>query len=241
MTGAITEWLLGHPDRARWNISQGLALAEHIAHPFSSIVAYDFGALVHLHCRESERAQPLVAKAEALRVEQRLSSAVSPDILLGGVELMRGATADAIVHLRAALAQGGASGTYGRHLLAQALTQRGDYAEALAALSDAFVRVEAKNHHEWEADLHRVKGLVLLAQGERDAGEASLGRALQVAQQQHAKSLELRAAMSLAKHWDRHGRRSEAVDLLAPIYGWFTEGFDTADLKEAKALLCELA
>ena len=82
---------------------------------------------------------------------------------------------------------------------------------------------------------------MLLAQGERDAGEASLARALQVARQQQAKSLELRAAMSLAKHWDGHGRRSEAVDLLAPIYGWFTEGFDTQDLKDAKALLDELA
>jgi predicted ATPase len=245
MVGGITGWLLGYPDRARWNISQGLALAEHIAHPFSSIVAYEFSALVHLHCGESERVQPLVAKAEALRVDQRLSTVFRPGFLLGGVELMRGATADAIVHIRAALAQVQATGTpgspYGRHLLAQALTQRGDYAEALAALSDAFVQVEATNHREWEADLHRVKGLVLLAQGERDAGEASLARALQVARQQHAKSLELRAAMSLAKHWDGHGRRSEAVDLLAPIYGWFTEGFDTQDLKDAKALLDELA
>jgi hypothetical protein len=105
MIGRITGWLLGYPDRARWNISQGLALAEHIAHPFSSIVAYEFGALVYLHCGESERAQPLIARAEALRVEQRLSSVVRPGILLGGIELMRGATAEAIVHIRAALAQ----------------------------------------------------------------------------------------------------------------------------------------
>jgi predicted ATPase len=245
VTGGITGWLLGYPDRARRNISQGLALAEHIAHPFSSIVAYEFGALAHLHCGESERVQLLVAKAEALRVEQRLSSVFSPGLLLGGVELMRGATADAIVHIRATLAQAQASGNsgnpYGRLLLAQALTQHGDYAEALVALSDAFVQAEATNHRALEAEMHRVKGLVLLAQGERDAGEASLARALQVAQQQHAKALELRAAMSLAKHWDGHGRRSEAVDLLAPIYGWFTEGFDTQDLKDAKALLDELA
>jgi predicted ATPase len=245
VVGGITGWLLGYPDRARWNTSQGLALAEHIAHPFSSIIAYEFSALVHLNCREAERAQPLVAKAEALRVEQRLNSMYSPGLLLGGVELMRGATADAIVHIRAALAHEQASGTrggpFGLRLLAQALTQHGDYAEALVALSNAFVQVETTNHHEWEAELHRERGLVLLAQGERDAGEASLARALRVARQQQAKSLELRAAMSLAEHWDGHGRRSEAVDLLAPIYGWFTEGFDTQDLKDAKALLDELA
>jgi predicted ATPase len=244
MTGGITGWLLGYPDKARWDTSQALALAEQIEHPFSSINAYEFSALVYLHCGKPDQAQPLAAKADALRVEQRLSSLFGPGLLLGVIEMMRGETADAIVHLREALVQARASATrggpYGLCLLAQALTQRGDHAEALAAVNEAIVQIEATNHRDWEAELHRVKGLVLLAQGERDAGEASIARALQVARQQQARSLELRAAMSLAEHWSGHGRRFEAVDLLAPIHGWFTEGFDTADLKQARMLLDSL-
>lgn len=86
-----------------------------------------------------------------------------------------------------------------------------------------------------------MKGLVLLAQGQNEEGQASLEQAIAIARQQQAKSLELRSAMSLARLWGERGRRAEAVDLLAPVYGWFTEGFDTADLKQAKALLDDLA
>jgi class 3 adenylate cyclase/predicted ATPase len=245
ITGGITEWLLGYPDAARWNISQALGLAAQITHPFSSINANEFGALVHLHCGEPEQAQPLAANAEAMHVEQRVSSLFGRGLLLGAIELMRGATVDAIVHLRAALAQGQATGArggpYGLCLLAQALMQRGDHPEALAALAGAFQRVQATDHRDWEAELHRVEGLVLVAQGQHVEGEASLARALQVARQQQAKSLELRAAMSLAEHWGGRGRRSEALNLLAPIHAWFVEGFDTADLKQARALLDSLA
>lgn len=125
--------------------------------------------------------------------------------------------------------------------LAQALAQQGQHGDALAALRQGFERVEATGEKVWEVELHRVKGLVLLAQGQNEEGQASLEQAIAIARQQQAKSLELRSAMSLARLWGERGRRAEAVDLLAPVYGWFTEGFDTADLKQAKALLDDLA
>ena len=93
----------------------------------------------------------------------------------------------------------------------------------------------------WDAELHRLTGAVLLAENKLVEGEASLQQAICIAQDQQAKSLELRAARDLARLWGEQGRRTEARDLLAPVYGWFTEGFDIADLKEAKALLDQLA
>jgi predicted ATPase len=93
----------------------------------------------------------------------------------------------------------------------------------------------------WDAELHRLTGSVLLAQNNLDEGQASLQQAIRIAQAQRAKSLELRAARDLARLWGEQGWRAEAHDLLAPVYGWFTEGFDTVDLKDAGKLLSELA
>src|SRR6516225_5934221 len=93
----------------------------------------------------------------------------------------------------------------------------------------------------WEAELHRLKGLRLLARGGLEEAQAAFHDALRVAREQQAKSLELRAATSLARLWGEQGRRAEARELLAPVHGWFTEGFDTADLKDAARLLSELA
>ena len=130
---------------------------------------------------------------------------------------------------------------WGLCLLAQALTLRGSHDDALVTLAEGFERIEATGERVWQAELHRIHGLVLLAQNQLDEARASLQQALHVAQAQQAKSLELRAATSLARLWGEQGRRAEARELMAPVYGWFTEGFDTADLKEAKALLDELA
>ena len=98
----------------------------------------------------------------------------------------------------------------------------------------------ATGEHFWDAELHRLSGTVLLTENKLDEAQASLQQAIRIAQVQQAKSLELRAATNLARLWGERGRREEACNLLAPVYGWFTEGFDTADLKEAKALLDEL-
>jgi predicted ATPase len=103
--------------------------------------------------------------------------------------------------------------------------------------------MQIRDERMYEAEVYRLRGELLLQQSAAQQGEAeeSLHQALTVARRQEAKSLELRSAMSLSRLWQQQGKRIEAYDLLAPIYGWFTEGFDTADLREAKALLEELS
>jgi len=115
--------------------------------------------------------------------------------------------------------------------------------DGLQALAEAYTLVEQQEERWWEAEICRLRGVLLLRQPgtPQVEAEAWLQRALDVARRQEAKALELRAAMSLAHLWQQQGRRAEARDLLAPIYGWFTEGFDTADLQEAKTLLDALA
>jgi len=111
---------------------------------------------------------------------------------------------------------------------------------ALDQLAEAAKLVEATQARWVEAEMHRFRGTLLLAMGKSRESEESYHRALEVARQQAARFLELRAAASLARLWRDQGKRQEAYDLLAPVYGWFTEGFDTPDLKEAWALLNEL-
>ena len=111
--------------------------------------------------------------------------------------------------------------------------------EGLILLVEALAVAHDTGERRWEAELHRLKGELLLQQaisGEQEA-EACFLQALDIARRQQAKSLELRAAMSLARLWQHQGKRDAARTLLAPVYGWFTEGFDTADLQEAKALV----
>jgi len=136
-------------------------------------------------------------------------------------------------------------------LLAEASGLLGQPEGGLAALEEALTLMEKTGERYYEAELHRQRGELLLLReaksyltqdnGDQLDAETCFQHALDVACQQQAKSLELRAAMSLARLWQRRGKRADAYDLLAPIYGWFTEGFDTADLLEAKALLDELA
>src|SRR5262249_49476157 len=127
-------------------------------------------------------------------------------------------------------------------LLAEAYGRGGDAAAGLRMLAEALAVVDDTEEGWWEAELYRLKGELLLQQatGSSDEAEDCLHQALDIARHQQAKSLELRAAMSLARLWQQQGKRPAAYALLAPIYGWFTEGFDTADLQEAKALLDEL-
>ena len=127
-------------------------------------------------------------------------------------------------------------------VLAEVCAHLGHSADGLQALAEAHTLVEQQEERWWEAEVCRLRGVLLLRQPGTPQAEAEawLQRALDVARRQEAKSLELRAAMSLSRLWQQQGKQAEARALLAPIYGWFTEGFDTADLQEAKALLAEV-
>jgi predicted ATPase len=126
--------------------------------------------------------------------------------------------------------------------LARAYSELGQVYDAWRCIEEATTLIETTNERWCEAELNRTVGEIALISPERDAAkaEAYFKRALAVARQQKAKSWELRAAMSMARLWRDQGKRQQAHDLLAPVYDWFTEGFDTLDLKEAKALLEQL-
>ena len=130
--------------------------------------------------------------------------------------------------------------------LAEAQGKAGYAGDGLATLTEAFALIEKTGERQWEAECHRVYAELLLMQGDKDEAEASLQaesclqRAIEVARRQRARSWELRATESLARLWQKQGRDDEARQMLAEIYGWFSEGFDTADLRDAKALLTEL-
>ncbi len=131
-------------------------------------------------------------------------------------------------------------------MLAGLLAQQGQAEEGLAALAEGLAVVHGDGERYWEAELHRLQGEVLLTRGEADpaagaAAEACFGQALAVARRQQAKSLELRAVMSWSRLRQRQGQPAEARPLLAETYGWFTEGFQTPDLCEARGLLESLA
>jgi class 3 adenylate cyclase/predicted ATPase len=243
-TGGQAEWLLGYPHRAVASTEQGLALAEQIAHPFSRGIALEYAGFVRLNRGEPELGLAHWATADALRTEHRVAFAIDPLFFRGAAQIAQGAAADAAASIHESF-QPGRLGThtwrpYGLCIWAQALAQQGSYDEALVKLAEGFERIEASGERVWQAELHRVKGLVLLSQNRLDAAQTSFEQAIRTAQAQQAKSLELRAAASLARLWGEQGRRAEASALLGPVYGWFTEGFDTLDLKEAKALLDEL-
>jgi predicted ATPase len=114
--------------------------------------------------------------------------------------------------------------------------------EGITLLAEALAVTNDKGERRWEAELYRLKGALLRAHSAEHDTEADtcFRQALEIARRQQAKSLELRVALSLSRLWQQQGKRAEAYDLLAPVYNWFTEGFDTADLQEAKALLAAL-
>ncbi len=127
--------------------------------------------------------------------------------------------------------------------LAMAHAQLGQFGDAWRCIGEARTAVEKTKQRYWEAEVHRVGGEIALMSSAPDAAKAQayFERALAIARAQQSKSWELRAAMSMARLWRDQGKRDQARELLAPVYGWFTEGFDTRDLKEARALLDELA
>jgi predicted ATPase len=244
--GAQAEWLLGYPEKALASITESLALAERIAHPYSLSLTRTISSVVYLNRREPERALRQLDAAEVLAAEQRLSLIFEPGMLRGVALAGQGAVDEAIARIREGVTKWTRLGRtlllpYGLAFLAEILVRHGDQAAALAALREGLEAAGATGEHVWDAELHRLTGTALLAENKLDEAQASLQEAIRIAQAQQAKSLELRAAHDLARLWGEQGRRGGARELLAPVYGWFTEGFDTADLKEAKALLDHLA
>ena len=167
-------------------------------------------------------------------------------MLQGWARLRQGGGEQAIADIRSGIAAYRATGAEVESscwlaLLAEACATNDIIEEGLAALTEALDLVTATGVRFYHAELLRLKGVLLSKRAEPNEAEASFREAIRVASIQHAKLLELRAAMSLARLWRDQGKVQQAHELLAPVYGWFTEGFDTRDLTEAKALLEELA
>jgi predicted ATPase len=238
-------WCLGYPAQAMRRSREALALAQALAHPYSLALA-QFWA-VYLHCR---RREALAAQAQAdalltLATAQGFTLWVEVGTCWRGWALaMQGQSEAGLAQLHQGLAAVVATGwTLGRPscliLLAEAAGYAGHVAEGLRLLAEALRAFEASERGDGLVEVYRLRGLLLLRQAVPEAAqaEACFQQALAIARRQQAKSWELRAAMSLSRLWQQQGKRHEAHDLLAPVYHWFTEGFDTADLQEAKALL----
>ena len=153
----------------------------------------------------------------------------------------QGVFEEAIACLREGLAGGRRAmlfRPYGLARLAEALSRLGQHGAALVAAREGLQAQRETGQGWWDAELHRLEGLAL---NRIEEGQSALNEALHIARRQQAKSYELRAVTNLARLWSEQGQREEARDLIAPVYGWFTEGFDTADLKDAAKLLSELA
>ena len=247
--GAQTLWYLGFPDQARRQSHQGLTLAHHVAHPFSLSFALCFAALVHQLRHEEHAVQAQAEAAITLSCERDFALYVAFGTILRGWALAhQGQAQDGIAQLHQGLTAYRATGTeigrpYYLALLAEAHGIMGQPAAGLTALTEALTLVDSSGERFYEPELHRLKGALLLQSSSDNATEAEscFQHAISIAQSQQAKSWELRAATSLSRLWQQQGKRDEARQVLADVYGWFTEGFDTADLKDAKALLDELA
>jgi len=240
-------WLLGYPDQALQRSQEALLLAEKLSHPFSIVFALHFAAVLHQFRRErqvvKERSEAAIALATKHRLPFWLAGATA---LQGWALALEGEMEKGIAQMRQGLVAWQATGAeiavpYYLALLAEAYGQAGQAAEGLSALAEGLAVLDNTGQHSWEAELYRLKGGLLLQTGAGTDAEACFGQAIQVARRQEAKSWELRAAMSLCRLWQKQGQREKARQLLAEIYAWFTEGFDTPDLKEAKVLLEELS
>ena len=242
-------WTLGFPDQALRRSDKALSLARELAHPFSLVYALSCAAVLHQLRREWPAAQARAEATMALAREQGFTLWLAMGtILQGWARAVQDHPGQGMAQLCQGLAAYRATGTtlaqsYLLGLLAEAYLKAGQAEEGLRVIAEALASVHDSAERCYEAELYRLQGELLLARPAEPHAEAAacFCQALAVARQQQAKSLELRAAMSLSRLWQQQGKPDEARALLAPIYGWFTEGFDTADLQEAKALLDELA
>jgi predicted ATPase len=246
---AGTLWMLGYPDQALTRSHEMLIHAQVSSHAFTLTRALFYAATVHQCRREGAAAQGRAEAALALMTEQGFGHLLGTATCVRGWALAaQGQGEEGMAQMHQGLAaERGTGSVLGRSLflamLAEAYGAGGQAEEGLRLLAEALAHVDHTGERFWEAEVYRLKGELLLLRVVPDVlqAETCFRQALDIARRQQAKSWELRAAMSLARLWQQQRKSAEAHALLAPVYGWFTEGFDTADLQEAKALLEALA
>jgi predicted ATPase len=229
-------------------MEEALTMAQELAHPHSLAFVLVFAAILHRLCGEMQAVYTRADAATLLAAEQGIAQwFAGGTILRGWAVAAQGQAAEGIALIRQGLVAWRAAAAevlrpFWLALLAEAYAAGDDPAGGLPGLAEALVLVETTGERWYEAELSRLRGELVLQHAIVEPGEAEacFQQALTIARRQQAKSWELRAAMSLSRFWQQQGKRAEARELLAPVYGWFTEGFDTADLQDAKALLEEL-
>jgi class 3 adenylate cyclase/predicted ATPase len=245
---SLALWLLGYPDAARRDTDHALKDAREIAHAATLMYALFFASLPRIFCGDIAAAKTLVDELIALADEKDARYWKAFGMAGQGCVLTAaGKASDAIQIMNVgidAMRSTGATLLMAWHLsqLAKAHATIAQFDEAWHCIGEAMTAVEATKETWCEAEVYRIVGEIALIPPETDVAkaEAYFERALAIARAQQAKSWELRGAMSMARLWRDQGKPKQARELLAPVYGWFTEGFDTRDLKEAKALLDEL-
>jgi predicted ATPase len=246
---AWTLWLLGYPDQGLARSHEAVTVAQQIDHPFNLCAALSNAATFHQCRQEGQATQERAEAAIRLATEQGFPVLRAVNACLHGWTLReQGQAQEGITQLNQGLRalhaiEVALHRPYFLALLAEAHRTIGEPAEGLMALTEALTLTDTTGERWYEAELHRLKGELLLQLSSDHQAEAEdcFHHAISIARNQQARSFELRAATSLARLWQQQGKRQEAHDLLAPVYGWFTEGFDTADLKDAKALWDELS
>ena len=242
---SLAFWLLGYPEKALADASRALKDAQEIGQAATLMFALVYTAKTQTHCGNHAAANSLLAQLIALADQKGAPYWKAFGMSVQGCVLVATGDSSGAVHLltlgMTALRSTGAT-LYEPWLLsnlARAYVDLGELEGAWRCIDEAMTAMQTSKERWCEAEVHRTAGEIALKSPQPDAAKAQayFERALAVARQQQAKSWELRAAMSMARLWRDRGKRDEARDLLAPVYGWFTEGFDTLDLKEAKGLL----
>ncbi len=248
--GSIATWILGYPDRALQLGDEKDAHARWRGHPFDLGFALTMGAHEFDHRYELEDLRKRAEECERLGRENSLPLlwAILAPISYGQALILKGKPAEGIIPLKAGIAAWEAGGGKVRSpamkaFLAEGTALTGDLDNALHLIDEAIAQVERPGWEErhFYAEILRLKGWMLSLKGDLEGAERNFLASLDWARRQQAKMWELRTSTSLARLWQSQGKRQDAYELLAPVYGWFTEGFDTKDLLDAKALLDELA
>jgi len=244
---AMTLWMLGYPARAAARMQEAFALARSLDHPFSVSYACHFAAGLHQWRRDRRAVREVEEEALALDTEHGFGLFLTAGVIQRGWLLAEdGREEEGLAQMRDGLARHRSIGAEVLvpaflAMVAEVYEKLGRRAEGLSTVSEALAAGQQSGQHYWEAELHRLRGaLTLRAEGRTDDAEACFLQAIEVARRQKARSLELRAATSLSRLWAEQGKVRDARALLSGVYDWFTEGFDTLDLSDAKSLLQEL-